>query len=114
MGLVALTLSLWGSFSKGGLFLKAKIDGADACENSLESKIVASSNENPTDLKSVLLKPIGNCPIAAITRDFAGHRAHVEVIRVTDGNASSPAPWCELGGDYDRQFRIDENIVPAQ
>lgn len=77
MGLVALTLSLWGSFSKGGLFLKAKIDGADACENSFQSKFVASSNENPTDLKSVLLKPTGNCLITAMARHFDGYRAHV-------------------------------------
>ena len=39
--------SLWGSFSKPGLFPKAKIDGPHTSENSLKSKISASSNGTP-------------------------------------------------------------------
>jgi len=39
--------SLWGSFSKLGLFPKAKIDGPHTSENSLKSNISASSNGTP-------------------------------------------------------------------
>jgi hypothetical protein len=46
-GFGSTDFSLWGSVSKPGLFLKAKIDGPHACENSLQSKISASSNGTP-------------------------------------------------------------------
>ncbi len=39
--------SLWGSVSKPGLFPRAKIDGPHTTENSLQSKISASSNGTP-------------------------------------------------------------------
>jgi hypothetical protein len=46
-GIGSTDFSLWGSVGKPELFLKAKIDGPNACENSLQSKISASSNGTP-------------------------------------------------------------------